>query len=98
MKVMEENNLRGIRMGSRIMGLWSRGAGLGHSEDWCSRSLESLISRLDMDLSSDGPKLSQKETEAAGMSAAHICPMLGSLEYVLSEGLAALSTSKSCMK
>jgi len=66
MKVMEEIDLKGIRMGSRIMGFWSRGAGLEHSEDRCSRSFESLISCLDMEFSSDGPKLSQKETEAAG--------------------------------
>jgi len=98
MRAIEEIDLRGIRMGSQIMGLWSRGAGLGHHEDRCSRSLENLISCLDMDLSSDRPKLSQKEAVATGMSAAQICPRLGSLGYVLSEGLAARSMSKSCMK
>jgi hypothetical protein len=51
-----------------------------------SRSLENLISCLDMDLSSDGLKLSQKEAEATRTSAAQICPRLSSLGYVLSEG------------
>jgi len=51
-----------------------------------------------MNLSSDGQKLSQKEVEAAEMSAAQIYPRLGSLGYVQSEGFAARSTAKSCMR
>jgi len=98
MKVIKEIDARGICMGSRIMGFRSRGVGLGHHEDRCSRSLESLISCLDMDLSSDEPILSQKETEATGTSATQICPRPVSLVYVLSECLSARSTSKSWMK